>query len=65
VQATEATQVLGQAEVTEVLGQTSFQSPDIQEHSPTEERCLPGRALPEHLGETSWVPDPSKTSLHK
>jgi hypothetical protein len=27
--------------------------------------ALPGRALPEHLGEPSWFPDPSETSLHR
>jgi hypothetical protein len=25
----------------------------------------PGRALPEHLGEPSWFPDPSETSLRR
>jgi hypothetical protein len=25
----------------------------------------PGRALPEHLGEPSWFPDPAQTSLHR
>jgi len=25
----------------------------------------PGRALPVHLGEPSWVPDPSQTNLHR
>jgi hypothetical protein len=50
-------------EVTQLLGQTPFWAPDIQAPSPLEERCPPGRALPEHLGEPSWVPDPSETSL--
>ena len=30
-----------------------------------ENRCPPGRALPEQVGESSWVPDPSETSLHR
>ena len=132
---TEATQLLGQAEATQLLGETLFWAPDIWAPSPPEERCLshpgglcwstwgshpgsqiprrlvfagksadyrsytdsrtgrsstasgtdtiwgsrypgtflargevsslPGRVLPEHLGEPSWFPDPSKTSLHR
>ena len=38
-------------EATQLLGQTPFQAPDIQTPSPTEERCLPGRALTTRAGE--------------
>jgi hypothetical protein len=61
----EATQLLGQAEVTELLGQTLFWAPEVRSLYPPEERCPPGRALPEHLGEPYWVPDPSETSLRR
>jgi hypothetical protein len=44
---TEVTQIMGQAEATQLLGQTPFQTPDIQAPSPPEERCLPLRALSE------------------
>ena len=60
---TEATQLLGQVEAAQILGQTPFRVPDIQAPSPPEERCPPGRSLPEQVGEPSWVPDPSETSL--
>ena len=45
MQTTEATELLGQAEVTQLLGQTPFQAPDIQAPTSPEERCLPRRAL--------------------
>jgi hypothetical protein len=38
-------------EVTQLLGQTPFQSPDIRVYSLPEERCLPGRALTTRAGE--------------
>jgi hypothetical protein len=33
--------------------------------SPPEETCSPRRALSEQVREPSWVPDPSKSSLHR
>jgi hypothetical protein len=51
VQTTEATQLLGQAKATQLLGQTLFQAPDIWAASPPEERCLPRRALTTRAGE--------------
>ena len=51
MQTTEATQLLRQAEMTELLGQTPFQAPDIRAPSPPEERCLIGRALTAGGGE--------------
>ena len=50
---TEATQLLGQAEATQLLEQIPFQAPDIQAPSPTEERRPPGRALTGGTGEGS------------
>jgi hypothetical protein len=44
VQTTEVTQLLGQAEATQLLGQTLFWVPDIPAPYWTEERYLPGRA---------------------
>ena len=55
-------QLLGQAEVTQLLGQTLIWAPDIQAPYPPE-KCVPGRALLEQVREPSWVPDPSETSL--
>jgi hypothetical protein len=48
---TEATQLLGQAEVTQLLGWTLFQTPDILAPSPQEEKCLHWRALTARAGE--------------
>jgi hypothetical protein len=48
-QTAEATQLLVQAEATKLLGQTLFRAPDNQAPSPSEERCLLGRARPEQL----------------
>ena len=48
---TEATQLLGQAEGTQLLGQTLFKALDIQAPSLPEERCLSGRALTTRAGE--------------
>ena len=42
---TETTQLLRQAEATKLLGQTSFQAPDIWALSLPEERCPLGRTL--------------------
>jgi hypothetical protein len=39
------------AEVTQLLGQTPFQAPDIWAPSPSEERCPTGRALISRAGE--------------
>jgi hypothetical protein len=50
-QTAEATQLLGQAEVTYLLGQTPFQAPDIQAPSPPQERYPHGRALTARAGE--------------
>ena len=50
---------LGQAEVTQLLGQTPFRAPDIRGPSLPEERYLPGRTLLEQVREPPWVPDPS------
>jgi hypothetical protein len=47
----EATLLLGQAEVTQLLGQTPFQAPEIQIPSLPEERCLPGKVLTTKAGE--------------
>ena len=47
---TEATQLLGQAEGTQLLGQTLFKALDIQAPSLPEERCLPRRALTTRAG---------------
>jgi hypothetical protein len=41
----ESAQLLGQAEATQLLGQTLFRAPDILAPSPAEERCLLERAL--------------------
>ena len=46
----EVTQLLGQAEATQLLAQTPFQAPDIWALSPPEERCPPGKALKEQVG---------------
>jgi hypothetical protein len=61
VQTTEDTQLLEQTKVTQLLGQTLFQAPDIQAPFPArgEVYVLPGRVLPlrtwgRHLG--SWIP---------
>ena len=62
-QTAEGTELLEQAEATQLLGQTSFQAPDIRAPSLPEERYLPGKVLPEHLGEPSWILDLSETSL--
>ena len=53
VQTKEGTQLLGQAEVTQLLGQTPFQAPDIQAPSLPEERWPPGRALSDQVREPS------------
>ena len=45
---TEATQLLGQAEATQLLEQTLFQAPDIWAPSLPEDRCPP------HLGGPCW-----------
>ena len=42
---------LGQAEATQLLGQSLFQAPDIRAPSLPEERCLPKRALPTRADE--------------
>jgi hypothetical protein len=55
VETTEATQLLGQSEATQLLEQTPFQAPDIQAHFSPEERCLHRRVLSEQVRETSWV----------
>jgi hypothetical protein len=47
----EVTQLLGQAEATQLLGQNPFQAPDILGTSPPEERCLRRRALTTRAGE--------------
>ena len=65
MQTTEATQILEQAEATQLLGQTLFRAPDIQAPSPPEERCPPRRALQVQVREPSLVLDPSKSRLHK
>jgi hypothetical protein len=65
MQTAEATQLLAKAEATQLLGQTSFQAPDIPTPSPPEERYPPRRALSEQVMEPSWVPDPSETSLNR
>jgi hypothetical protein len=49
----EPTQFLGQAEATQLLGQTPFQAPDIWAPSPREGRCPPGRALTTRASERS------------
>jgi hypothetical protein len=57
---TETTQLLGQAEVTQLLGQTPFRAPNIRAPSLPEERCLPltgglcQSTWMSHLG--SWIP---------
>ena len=38
-------------EATQLLGQTPFWGPDIQASSPPEDRCPPGKALSEQVGE--------------
>ena len=48
---TETTQLLGQAEVTQLLENTPFWALDIRATSPPEERCLLGRALTAEAGE--------------
>ena len=53
------------AEETQLLGQTPFRAPAIQAPFLPEERCPPGRALQEQVGDPSWVPDPSETSLRR
>ena len=50
VQTTEATQLEGQAEATQILRQTPLRAPDIWAPSPRE-RCLRGRALTAGAGE--------------
>jgi hypothetical protein len=50
-QTAEGTELLEQAEATQLLGQTSFQAPDIRAPSLPEERYLPGRALTTRAGE--------------
>ena len=61
---TEATQLIGQAEATQLLRQTPIQAPDIQRPFPPEERDLTGRVLtPEQVKEPSCVLLPSETSL--
>ena len=65
MQTTEATHLLGQAEETQLLGQTPFQAPEIWAPSLPEERYPPRRALLEQVGEPYWVPDFSETSLHR
>ena len=70
VQTTEASQLLGQAEVTQLLGQTPFQAPDIcSRHLGTFPArgvvSAQGGSLPEQVGEPSWFPDPSETSLRR
>ena len=52
-------------EATLLLGQTPFWSPDLQAPFPPEERCPPGRALPEQVREPSCIPDPSETSRRR
>jgi hypothetical protein len=48
---TEATQLLRQAEATQLLGQTLFQGPDIWAPSLLEESYLPRKALTARAGE--------------
>jgi hypothetical protein len=48
VSTTEDTPLLGQAEATQLLGQTPFQAPDIWAPSLPEDRCPP------HLGGPCW-----------
>jgi hypothetical protein len=55
----EVTQLLGQAEATQLLGQSPLQAPDLQATFLPEESCPPRRALPEQVREPSWVPDSS------
>jgi hypothetical protein len=40
---TEATELLGQAEAIQLLGQTPFRAPDIRAPSLPEQRCQPDR----------------------
>jgi hypothetical protein len=65
VQTIEVTQILGQAEEAQLLGQTTFWAPDIWVPSPPEKGCPPRRVLSEQMGEPFLVPDPSDTSLHR
>jgi hypothetical protein len=51
VQTTEATPLLGQTEVTQLLEQTTFQDPDIPATSFPEERYPPKRAMTTRAGE--------------
>ena len=59
-------ELLGQAEATQLQGQTPFWAPDIW-HLPCQRRgvCPAQRMLLEHLGEPSWLPYPSETSLYR
>jgi hypothetical protein len=62
-QTAEATQLLGQAEEIQLLGQTPFQAPDIRAPSHEGKGVHPGVLCLRR--EPSWVQDPSETSLHR
>jgi hypothetical protein len=55
VRTVEATQLLGQTEATELLGQIPFWAPDIRALSPSEESCPPRRALTARAGEKATL----------